>query len=494
MRHLTRRRARIALVAAACTAVILTAGTAVAAGTAGLTAPAPDAPATDGDRTASVREAIVDGPATNVILLVGDGMGDSEITIARNYGYGAAGRLPGIDALPLTGQYTTFSLHRSGARKGTPDYAPDSAATATAWATGSKTYDRAISVGLDGTPLPTVVELAKRNGLRTGVVTTARVTDATPAVQVAHVASRTCQGPDSSGCGADALTRGGRGSIAEQLLATRPDLVLGGGRIVFRHTANAGRWKGESLVTQARARGFRLVTDAAGLTATTWANADRPLLGLFTADTFPTRFAPSKATVGGADRVTTCRANPSRLPDGLTLAALTSKAISLLDAGAVGGKGFFLQVEGASIDKRDHAADACGQIGETLDFDRAVQAALRFARTHGNTLVLVTADHAHSSQIVDVTPAASLSTAVKTREGGVMKISYGTAPRGGAQQHTGSQVRIAGFGPGAANIVGLTDQTDTFTTIIRTLGVDTALERDPGLGLERDHATSGPRH
>ncbi|RZI91575.1 MAG: hypothetical protein EOO67_10185 [Microbacterium sp.] len=254
MMHFTRHRARTAVVAAVCTVAILTAGSALAAGL------APSAVRMDADRTPSLRDAIVDGPATNVILLVGDGMGDSEITIARNYGYGAAGRLPGIDALPLTGQYTTFSLHRSGALKGRPDYAPDSAATATAWATGSKTYDGAVSVSLSGAALPTILELAKAHGLRTGVVTTAMVTDATPAVQVAHVASRTCQGPDSAGCGKDALSKGGRGSIAEQLLATRPDLVLGGGRIVIRQTAKAGAWKGESLVTQARERGFRIVT------------------------------------------------------------------------------------------------------------------------------------------------------------------------------------------------------------------------------------------
>ena len=98
----------------------------------------------------------------------------------------------------------------------------------------------------------------------------------------------------------------------------------------------------------------------------------------------------------------------------------------------------------------------------------------RFERgLDGSDHVLVTADHAHSSQIVDSTPPAALSTAVTTADGTVMKISYGTAAAGGSQQHTGSQVRIAGFGPGAANIVGLTDQTDTFGTITRTLGLKT---------------------
>lgn len=90
--------------------------------------------------------------------------------------------------------------------------------------------------------------------------------------------------------------------------------------------------------------------------------------------------------------------------------------------------------------------------------------------------MLVTADHAHTSQIVDSTPPTSLSTAVNTLEGGVMKVSYGTGAAGSSQQHTGSQLRIAGYGPGAANVVGLTDQTDTFGTVVRALGLteDTA--------------------
>lgn len=148
---------------------------------------------------------------------------------------------------------------------------------------------------------------------------------------------------------------------------------------------------------------------------------------------------------------------------------MTEKAISLLDTS---DKGFFLQVEGASIDKQDHAANACGQIGETVDLDEAVQAALAFAEKDGNTLVIVTADHAHSSQIVDSTPPTSLSTALKTADGSTMKVSYGTAAEGGSQQHTGSQLRIAGYGPGAANVAGLTDQTDMFFTISNALGLD----------------------
>jgi alkaline phosphatase len=424
------------------------------------------------DRTSAIKDQIKASKAKNVIILIGDGMGDSEITIARNYTYGAAGRLPGIDALPLTGQYTTYSLYKDGDNKGKPDYVPDSAATGTAWATGTKTYDNAVSVDIDGVPQDTILEIAKANGYKTGNVSTAEIQDATPAVQVAHVDARSCYGPDSTTCGDDALLAGGLGSISEQLLDTRPDVTLGGGSASFTQTAKAGQWEGKTLFEQATDRGYQVVDTAAELTSVTKASQSKPLLGLFTPGNFPTRYAATTATVGGANTAVTCTENPDRLETGLSLASLTTKAIGLLKTPTSSKKGFFLQVEGASIDKQDHAANACGQIGETIDFDEAVKVALDFAKKDRNTLVIVTADHAHSSQIVDSTPPTSLSSAVTTADGTVMKISYGTASAGGSQQHTGSQLRIAGYGPGAANVVGLTDQTDTFFTMARSLKLD----------------------
>ncbi|PZQ90553.1 MAG: alkaline phosphatase [Leifsonia xyli] len=419
---------------------------------------------------ADLKDSLKDGKVENVILLIGDGMGDSEITVARDYLVGAGGTLPGIDALPATGQYTTYSLYKDGPYAGKPDYVPDSAATGTGWATGTKTYDNAVSVDIYGTPQETLLELAKANGYKTGNVSTAEIQDATPAVQVAHVAQRSCYGPDSTSCGANALINGGAGSISEQLLNIRPDVTLGGGAATFAQTAKAGDWVGKTLLQQAAERGYQLPTDAASLAAITTANQDAPVLGLFAPGNFPTRFASSTATIGGSGGTpTSCQANPAALGNGLKLADLTSKAISLLDEKK--SKGFFLQVEGASIDKRDHAADACGQIGETQDLDEAVKVALDFAKKDGRTLVLVTADHAHTSQIVDGT-TPSLGTALLTTEGSPLRISYGTAAAGGSQQHTGSQLRIAAYGPNAYQVIGLSDQTDTFFTIAKALGLN----------------------
>lgn len=96
-----------------------------------------------GDQSRLIKDSIKSGKAKNVILIIGDGMGDSEITVARNYLEGAGGAFKGIDALPLTGQMTHYSVNKD---TGKPDYTPDSAATGTAWAAGVKTYDNAVSV------------------------------------------------------------------------------------------------------------------------------------------------------------------------------------------------------------------------------------------------------------------------------------------------------------------------------------------------------------
>ncbi len=467
--HTKRRIARATLATAAITAA---GGTVLA-----IAAPALDLSAlhganrNDGDRTKQVRQSVIGGKARNVILLIGDGMGDSEITIARNYAKGAAGRFRGIDALPLTGQYTTYSLNKS---TGKPDYDPDSAATGTAWATGYKSYDGAISVDVKGKPRASLLELAKAKGLRTGNVSTAELQDATPAVQAAHVSSRSCYGPSATlkTCPEAALENGGLGSITEQLINTRADVTLGGGATTFNEVATAGRYQGKTLKQQAFERGYQIVGDKAGLNAIKRADQNRPLLGLFAPSNLPVRWIGPEATSdGGKKDPVRCTTNPDRAADQPTLAELTDKAISLLNVKR-NGPGFFLQVEGASIDKQDHAANACGQIGETVDLDEAVQVALAFAARDGNTSVFVTADHAHTSQIVEagsVTPGYTVN--LLTADDAPMTINYATAEKGSSMQHTGTQLRIAGYGPGAANVVGLTDQTDLNATIRRILGL-----------------------
>jgi alkaline phosphatase len=422
-----------------------------------------------GDMRATYAKLGADGEVRNVILLIGDGMGDSEITLARNYAEGAGGYFKGIDALPFTGQYTHYSLDHE---TGKPNYVTDSAASATAWASGVKSYNGAIGVDIQGKPHRTLIERAKAAGLATGDVSTAAIQDATPGAQIAHVVQRSCFGPaeTSKSCPQNALENGGAGSISEQLLDTRADLVLGGGAESFAETARAGKWKGRTLLQQAQARGYRIVRNAAELDAVARADDRQPLLGLFAPGNMPVRWIGPRASFhGNIDKpAVTCQPNAERTAATPTLAAMTKKAIALLKDKP---KGFFLQVEGASIDKEDHAANPCGQIGETVDLDEAVQVALEFAKADGHTLVIVTADHAHTSQIVgNGTRAPGLTAALNTREGGVMTVNYGTAEEG-SQGHTGTQLRIAAYGPRAVNVSGLLDQTDLHYIIRDALGL-----------------------
>ncbi|MGP2933738.1 alkaline phosphatase [Serratia nevei] len=422
-----------------------------------------------GDQTAALKASLSDKTVKNVILLIGDGMGDSEITAARNYAEGAGGYFKGIDALPLTGQYTHYSLDKKTHK---PDYVTDSAASATAWATGVKTYNGALGVDVNGKDQPTLLEIAKAAGKATGNVSTAELQDATPAALVSHVTSRKCYGPEetSEKCAANALENGGRGSITEQLLKTRADVTLGGGAKSFNQLAKSGECQGKSLKDQAAAQGYQWVSNADELQAVTLANQQKPLLGLFADGNMPVRWLGPKASYhGNLDKpAVTCENNPARTAATPTLAAMTEKAIALLKDNP---NGFFLQVEGASIDKQDHAANPCGQIGETVDLDEAVQKALAFARADGNTLVIVTADHAHSSQIVAAdAKAPGLTQTLTTKDGAPMTLSYGNSEEE-SQGHTGTQLRVAAYGPHAANVVGLTDQTDLFFTMRDAMGI-----------------------
>jgi alkaline phosphatase len=417
------------------------------------------------DRTQAAKKAIQGGSARNVILLLGDGMGDSEITIARNYQVGAAGRLA-MDTLPLTGAYTTYAVQK--ANPALPQYVTDSAASGTGWATGHKTYNGAISVLPDEKPVPTILELAKAAGYRTGDVTTAELQDATPAVLGSHVISRDCKGPDAMAtCAVNDKVNGGAGSIAEQLVQTHPDVLLGGGKQYFDQTVKAAKYTGQTVLQQAQANGYQIVTDATALQA---APADKPLLGAFAANNMDVEWVGPTPTRTGTTPAK-CAENAARSETQPHLVDMAGKALDVLDKQTKHSrKGFFLQIEGASIDKQDHAANPCGQIGETVAFDAAIKKVLEYQKAHPDTLVVVTADHGHTSQIVDGVTLGYTATLI-TADNANLTISYATADITGSQQHTGTEVRIAAGGPQAANVLGVTNQTDLFFTFKRALAL-----------------------
>src|SRR5215470_17310501 len=219
------------------------------------------------DASGALRSAIDGGRAKNVILFLGDGMGDSEITVARNYQVGANGRLT-MDSLPFTGEYTTYAL-----QEGNPaliDYVTDSAASGTGWATGHKTSNGRISsvagTGNTVTQFTTILELAQKAGLKTGNVSTADLTDATPAVLDSHINDRGCGGPaDMTNCGPYRKENGGPGSIAEQSVDHHVNVLLGGGRRRFEQTITGGPHVGKTVVASAQRQGYSVIYDAASL-------------------------------------------------------------------------------------------------------------------------------------------------------------------------------------------------------------------------------------
>lgn len=280
---------------------------------------------------------------TNVILMVGDGMGFSQVTAAAYVkGEGVTpGSLHMLNLNPY-GNVTTHS-HNS--------VVTDSAAAATALASGHKTDNGHLGEGPDFRRVRTVLEVAEQKGMKTGLVTTARLTHATPGAFVAHVRDRHEEN-----------------QVADQLLQRRVDVMMGGGLRHFLPADQGGqRQDGKNLLDEARNRGYTVVKNDHQLQQA----GDGKLLGLFNL---------SHMTYD-LDR---------ELTDEPSLAEMTQQAIRRLQRG---GKGFFLMVEGGRIDHAGHANDPAANIRETLAFDQAVREAARFAGKDGNTLLMVTADH-----------------------------------------------------------------------------------------------------
>ncbi len=423
------------------------------------------------DKSADLKASIDISKPKNIILFIGDGMGEQEVTSGRYYGKGATGRLA-MDSLKLRGDVTTYNVGPAAQAPYPPNYVPDSAPTASAWSSGIKTLDGRLGQGpssgvtVPGTNFTTYMEIARDRGQATGNVSTAEITDATPAGPSSHISQRGCQGPTDtrSLCPLETKAAGGLGSIAEQQADERFDVVLGGGRARYAQPLEAGGTK--NVIDYAtQDRGYKYVATEADMNAVTSLAPGQRLLGLFHDSNMTTEFNPLIASDTGAGSPTT-KCTPAARGTEPTLKEMTEKAISLLQGNP---KGFVLQVEGASIDKRDHSADACGQIGELLGMDDAVAVAQEFQRTHPETLILVTADHSHTSQIIPVSqvPRGAYTT-LQTVDGQPIRIAYGTAPVSGSQAHTGSTVPVFGSGPRAADIVGTIDQTELFPVLTNT--------------------------
>jgi len=265
----------------------------------------------------------------NIILLIGDGMGVSQIYA----GYTVSRGVLNLNQFKSIGFISTHSA---------TDYITDSGAGGTALATGKKTYNGAIGVDADTIPVASILELAEDRNMSTGLVSTSAITHATPASFIAHQASRN-----------------NYEQIAADFLKTDIDVFIGGG---YNHFAK--RSDQVNLLNELRSKGYQVVTRSDSV----------PLI-----------------TRGKLAALTAPEHHPSILQGrGNMLPEATSTAIRLLSQNR---KGFFLMVEGSQIDWGGHANNADYVVSEMLDFDAAIGKALEFAMADGNTLVIVTADH-----------------------------------------------------------------------------------------------------
>lgn len=281
----------------------------------------------------------------NIILMIGDGMGFAQLTLGK-----LANGSIAIEECPVGGAMTTDPLPSSGV-------ITDSAAAGTALATGYKTDNGIISQTPEGKALYTVLENARDKGKATGLVTTTRITHATPAVFATHIDDRDNES-----------------AIAEQIVNSDVNVLLGGG---LRHFVSKGqdgskRSDDRDLVKEMEAKGYTFVKDRQGLLDVT-NKGEGKILGLFKGSHMSYEL----------DR----DANKEPSIDEMTKAAL--------DILSKDQDGFFLMVEGGRIDHASHANDAPTTMADMIAFDEAVKTALDFAKMDGNTLVIVTADHAN---------------------------------------------------------------------------------------------------
>lgn len=320
----------------------------------------------------------------NVILMIGDGMGLTQITagLYRN------GNKLNLERFPVVGLHKSYS---------SSDLVTDSAAGATAFSCGVKTYNGAIGVDKDAAPVPTILEEAEGKGLATGMVATSAITHATPASFIAHVRSRD-QYED----------------IAADFMKTEIDLFIGGGRQYFERRKSDDR----NLWQELEAKNYLV-------SALAKEDLDKVVLD------FSKNFA-----------FFTAEGEPVPASAGRDYLPLASRLASVFLNQRSKGKGFFLMIEGSQIDWGGHANDSKYIIDEMIDFDKAIGAVLDFAAEDGNTLVIVTADHEAGGYAIML--GSSMDSIV---------------PGFTTNGHTGTMIPVFAYGPGSELFGGMYENT-----------------------------------
>lgn len=429
--------------------------------------------------------------AGSVILIIGDGMDDHQITIARNYLVGSRGKLL-IDRLPLRSTAQVLTIDNDNPDKAI--YVADSANSATSMATGVVTSIGRIGTSAgDDKDLVNIVELAHRQGLKTGIVSTASITDATPASFYAHISTRDCENPDMMvgtdpyfdmviDCSPDLKSNGGLGSISEQLIDSGVHVALGGG---MKHFTPLAEGSDQTVLELAKESGYQLVSNATELDG----SGAGKLLGLFSPSTMPVMWrgqddrAAEKPDPSFLNRIHSmlgsvtypepmdCESNPEYI-DIPSISLMTQTALDRLTE--EDERNFFLMVESASIDKQSHQRKACGSIGELKQLDESLAVAMKFAESHPDTLILVTADHGQAAQLV---PERTLYSGIpvpvytpghvariNTSEGVIMAVNYATNDFV-SEEHTGVNIPLLSNDVGQGSVPAMVTQPEIFDII-----------------------------
>lgn len=334
----------------------------------------------------------------NVILLIADGTGLSQISSAFYF----------KNSVPNYARFKNIGLINTSSSR---EDVTDSAAGATAFACGVKTYNGAIGVSDDSTHVANLVEIVSKKNIQTGMIATSSITHATPASFFAHT-----------------LSRGSADTIASHLVSSEVDFFAGGGLQYFNK-----RKDNRKLLTELRAKNFLVDTTALGSIENI---QTQEKVGYLLADDAMPKMLSKRGTF---------------LPDA------TELAIQFLSKNQ---SNFFIMAEGSQVDWGGHANDGDYLVSELIDFDDTIGIALDFAEKNGNTLVIVTADHE--------TGGFTLAASKKTRDDGTEYSDYSevgmTFSTGG---HSATLIPVFAYGPGSEEFNGVYQNNDIFKKILK---------------------------
>lgn len=334
----------------------------------------------------------------NVILLIADGTGLTQVSAAFYF----------KDTLPNYERFKHIGLIKTSSSR---QKITDSAAGATAFASGVKTYNGAIGVADDSTTIQNLVEIVSSRNINSGLIATSSITHATPASFYAHTLSRNLAE-----------------DIALEMVTSEVDFFAGGGKQFFNKRAD-----GRNLLRELKEKNFQIDTMALG------------------------NFTKIRSSEKAAYLLSENAMPPVSKGRGDFLVNATTLGIQFLSKDSAN---FFMMVEGSQIDWGGHSNDADYLVSELIDFDDAVGVALDYAEQDGNTLVIVTADHE--------TGGFTLASKVKKREDGTSYNDYNELNMTfSTDGHSATLIPVFAYGPGAEEFAGIYENTAIFDKILR---------------------------